>query len=208
MKTFRLAFTLLIVSFTVGCGSDTPSAPLKSDSGAVQAKPVTIPLNANGQTAEQQNINDRIAVTNDPTKVLWVHLIALDGRIIRRMPVRGKVTSSNKRLEPKHYASASGEYKWDLPTDDKGYHIDEKIGPDGTYGESDNYIFWFDTLHRYHQYGTAGGIGYLLTDYPIDLANPMDAITGMYNVQKEAYEWQQQQEHKLKAEDAKAKANK
>lgn len=78
------------------------------------------------------------------------------------------------------------------------------MGPDGTYGNSDNYIFWFDPMNRYHQYGTAGGIGYLLTDYPIDLENPIDAVTGMYNVQKEAAAWQAQEEAKLKVAEGKS----
>lgn len=47
-------------------------------------------------------------VTTDPTKVMWIHLIALDGKIIRRMPVRNKITSSGKRLEPKHAAAGLG----------------------------------------------------------------------------------------------------
>ena len=46
--------------------------------------------------------------------------------------------------------------------------------------------------------GTAGGLGYLLTDYPIDLANPMDEITGLYNAHKAAQAWQEEQETLLR----------
>jgi hypothetical protein len=209
---FILVLTLALGTlFLTGCGLfDTPPpvSPAKSESGAVQAKPFVVPVNSQGHTTEQQNIYDRQRVTTDPTKVLWIHLIALDGKIIRRMPVRCKATSSNKRLEPKHLVAVGwgqGGDSWNLPTEENGFHTDEKIGPDGTYGDSDNYIFWFDPMHRYHQYGTAGGIGYLLTDYPIDLANPMDEVTGMYNMQKAAWEWQQRQEEKLRAEEAQTK---
>jgi hypothetical protein len=66
--------------------------------------------------------------------------------------------------------------------------------PDGTYGSSDNYVFWFDPQHRYYQWGTAGGLGYLLTDFPIDLTNPQDLVTGMYNTDNAAFQWQQNQE--------------
>ena len=69
-----------------------------------------------------------------------------------------------------------------------------------TFGQSDNYIFWFDPQLRYHQWGTAGGLGYLLTDYPIDLRNPQDLITGLYNMDKVAYEWQKLQEKQMKEE--------
>jgi len=53
-------------------------------------------------------------------------------------------------------------------------------------------------MRRYHQWGTAGGLGYLLTDYPIDLQNPIDEITGLYNLHKAAYEWQKTEEAKLR----------
>ena len=155
-----------------------------------------VPKNSQGNTVEQQNVIDRIAVTTDPTKVMWIHLIALDGKIIRRMPVRNKVTSSGKRLEARHFVS--NPQNGSTPPLSGGNYTDELIQPDGTFGESDSYIYWFDPQHRYHQYGTAGGIGYLLTDYPIDLANPMDEVTGMYNMSKAAHEWQLLQEAVLK----------
>jgi hypothetical protein len=154
-------------------------------------------------TVEQQNINDRIKVTTDSTKVMWIHLISFEGNIIKRMPIRNKVTSSGKRLEPRHAATSGNQW---LPsagvavpnTNERYYETDELIQPDGTYGESDPYIFWFDPMGRYHQWGTAGGLGYLLTDYPIDLENPIDKITGLYRVQEEAMKWQKTQEEQLK----------
>ena len=138
---------------------------------------------------------------------MWSHLIPLDGKIVKRMPVRGKVTSSGKRLEPTTAASGgagSGFYP-DSPfkVGENGYwKTNEFIQPDGTYGNSDPYIYWFDPQGRYHQWGTAGGLGYLLTDYPIDLHNSQDEITGMYNLDKAAYEWQQRQEVELKKKES------
>jgi len=174
-----------------------------SASGAKQAAIIKVPLNSKGNTCEQQNILDRTKVTTDPTKVMWIHLVALDGKIIRRMPVRNKVTSSGKRLEPTSAAVyGTMDHKGDLPSYD-GYYTEERIQPDGTYGGSDNYIYWFDPMGRYHQYGTAGGIGYLVTDYPIDLENPIDAVTGLYNANKAASEWQEKEEAKLKAKEGK-----
>jgi hypothetical protein len=106
-----------------------------------------------------------------------------------------------KRLEPAS-ACSSDSY---LPTVNykktdgtEGYfYTCELIQPDGTFGQSDAYIFWFDPTHRYFQYGTAGGIGYLLTDFPIDLSNPLDAITGMYNADHAAFQWQQDQQKQM-----------
>jgi hypothetical protein len=187
--------TLMLV--TAACGPQ----PQIGTGGAQQVEDLgfKIPKNAQGNTVEQQNIIDRIRVTTDPTKVLWIHLIALDGHIILRTPVAHKVTSSGKRLEP---VAASGGGSVLLPQviykngagEENYYYTEELIQPDGTFGNSDAYIFWFDPQHRYFQYGTAGGIGYLLTDFPIDLSDPLDAITGMYNADLAASQWQKLQE--------------
>jgi hypothetical protein len=175
-----------------------PATAQQSASGASQAKPNEVPKNSKGNTVEQQNINDRLNVTQDTTKIMWIHLISLDGKILRRMPVRNKVTSSSKRLEPTQAIAMSGEYKRGEYPSYNGYYTPELIQPDGTYGSSDPYIYWFDPMGRYHQWGTAGGLGYLLTDYPIDLANPIDEITGLYRVHVEAAKWQATEEAKIK----------
>lgn len=186
----------------MGNGSCGPQ-PQVSSSGAVQKGSASVPMNSKGRTVEQQNIDDRIKVTTDPTKVMWIHLISLDGKIIQRMPVRNKVTSSGKRLEPKQ--AGNGPYSGvPMPGQrDAQFTTDEFIQPDGTFGDSDPYIYWFDPTGRYHQWGTAGGLGYLLTDYPINLENPIDKVTGLYNAHAAAAAWQAQQEAELRAKEGK-----
>lgn len=200
---------LLIFGFfllTAQSNCDGTNTQQVSKSGArVVSDIIKVPLNANGNTVEQQQIMDRIRVTNDPTKVMWIHLIALDGTIVTRMPVRNKVTSSGKRLEPKHAADSGGWYPdapFNMPGSQSHFETDEFIQPDGTFGDSDPYIFWFDPPGRYHQLGTAGGMAYLKTDYPIDLRNPRDTITGLYNMEQKAWEWQKQQEEVLRKKEA------
>lgn len=204
-KVIRILILPIVLIFCMGNNGCESSQGQVAMGGAEQVKNVEgVPKNSHGNTVEQQNIMDRIKVTTDPTKVLWIHLVGLDGKIIKRMPVRNKVTSSGKRLEPKHAAGTSGFY----PNAGIGsYETDEFMQPDGTYGDSDAYIFWFDPMGRYHQWGTAGGLGYLLTDYPIDLEDPIDKITGLYKAQREAAEWQRVQEEQLRQlEAAKVKA--
>jgi hypothetical protein len=205
LKTIFLFMILLLVS----CQSEVTQ---HSSSGATQVdltKFYNIPINANGFTVEQQQIKDRYDVTNDPTKIMWVHIIApMTGKLITRISVRNKISSSGKRLEPVHAVDGTGSYpnspvKYtdsDGETTNSYFETDEFIQPDGTYGSSDAYQYWFDTYGRYHQLGTAGGLGYLLTDYPIDLNNPQDEVTGLYNAQKAAYDWQKIEEEKLKKE--------
>ena len=180
--------------------------PLTATGGASQVTDLgfRMPKNSQGNTVEQQNILDRIKVTTDPTKVLWIHLISLDGKIIQRMPVARKVTSSGKRLEPITAIGAETGAPSFKGSNDYTYYTNEFMQPDGTFGSSDPYIFWFDPMHRYHQWGTAGGLGYLLTDYPIDLRNPQDLISGMYNADKDAAAWQKLQEESLCKQEGKS----
>lgn len=208
--TLVAAVVLAISPLLLG-NSSCDSKPQVSSSGATQVGAgQTVPKNTRGRTAEQQNIEDRIRVTTDPTKVMWIHLISLDGKVISRMAVRNKITSSGKRLEPKHASPYGNGYY--MPS--SGIHVpgtgkentfatSELIQPDGTFGDSDAYIFWFDPTGRYHQYGTAGGIGYILTDYPISLENSIDKVTGLYNVEKQAAAWQEQQEATLRQKEGK-----
>jgi hypothetical protein len=176
-----------------------------SASGAEQIEPIRVPKNAKGNTVEQQNINDRLTVTTDPAKLLWIHLIALDGKIVKRMPVRGKVSSSGKRLEPSKVVVDPQSSSGNFPSYG-GYFTDERIEADGTYGSSDPYIYWFDPIGRYHQWGTAGGLGYLVTDYPIDLEDQIDKITGLYNADKAASAWQAEQEARMQAHEVRRNA--
>lgn len=200
MRRRTLTTLGLITVVAVSLGNDGCGEPQKSMSGAAQVTSVPkVPKNAKGNTVEQQNIIDRMAVTTDPTKVLWIHLIALDGKIIKRMPVRNKITSSGKRVEAKHAVGDSSYY----PAAGNGFRTDELIQIDGTYGDSDPYIYWFDPMGRYHQWGTAGGLGYLTTDYPIDLADPIDQITGLYKVHEAAAKWQAEQEADLRKKEDK-----
>jgi len=196
-KAIILIVMVLLALVTLGNTGCDENEKQVSSSGATQASEFfKFSKNADGNTCEQQNIFDRYKITTNFTKVMWIHLIALDGKIVKRMPVRWKVTSSGKRLEPTHAADGN-EYFPDVNSS-SSFNTDEFIEADGTYGNSDPYIFWFDPMGRYHQWGTAGGLGYLLTDYPINLENPQDQISGLYNMDKIAHEWQLLQEEKLK----------
>ena len=196
-------FAVIGISST-GCDeATTGSSTQVASTGATQVTDFTqVQKNSHSRTVEQQNIMDRIEVTTDPTKIMWIHMIALDGTIISRMAVRNKVTSSGKRLEPRHSVTyPRGEYggggTYPMVPGTKDGITDEFIQPDGTFGDSDSYIFWFDPQGRYHQWGTAGGLGYLLTDYPISLTDPIDEITGMYNAYSASQAWQEEQETQL-----------
>lgn len=199
-KVFRYFSMLLIICLLMSNTDCQSNQEQTSISGAEQIESMEqVRKNSHGKTVEQQNIEDRTMVTTDPTKILWMHIYALDGKIIFRNPVRCKVTSSGKRLQP---VGAVDTNMYNMPdVGYGGYETAELIQPDGTFGSSDPYIYWFDPMGRYHQKGN----GYLLTDYPIDLKNPTDEITGLYNVHKAAYEYQKIEEQKLRQKESQNK---
>ena len=196
-----VALPLSLSLLTISCDDITVKREQTSSSGAKTtniSNDFRVSLNAEGKTTEQQNILDQKRVTSDPTKILWIHLVDMNGRMYLRTPVRCKVTSSGKRLEPT--SCAAGMSKGDGFTSYYGavapnnHRTTELIQIDGTYGSSDPYIYWFSPDNHYFQKGD----GYLLSDMPIDIKNPVDEITGLYRANEAAVAWQKEQEEKLK----------
>lgn len=188
-----ILISLLSIPLLSSCVPDN-SGGQKSVSGATQATVTGIAKNSKGFTSEQQNIQDRINVTTQIGKIMWMHLLNSQGDITKRFPVKNKTTSSGKSLEPSE-TTGGGEFK-KYPYFN-GYEVAEFIKPDGTYGSSGDYTYFFDPMGRYHQIGSAGMTTYLLTDYPIDLENQVDKVTGLYQVNQQAANWAAQQEQKL-----------
>jgi len=206
MKRLILLVALPLSLSTLMTSCDDPvqtRLPQESSSGAITmniSKEFHIPTNADDNTTEQQNILDQKKITSDPTKILWMHLVDMNGRMYLRTPVRCKVTSSGKRLEPTSCSAgmANGQgidtyYGAKTPG---GQRTTELIQIDGTYGNSDPYVYWFDPYGNYYQKGE----GYLLSNIPIDIKNPVDEITGLYRANEEAVKWQKEQEAKMKGE--------
>ena len=67
--------------------------------------------------------------------------------------MRGKVTSSGKRASPSTVANSEGRIRIRaiLPTAD-GNLTTEREQDDGSYGDSVDYIYWWDVNGVYHQH--------------------------------------------------------
>jgi len=154
MKKFLLQLTVGSVSFTtvaalwmmalttvvVGCNPAVQSA-----SGTKMATAGHVNVDANGHTVEQNAIIHKIAVENDPNKVWYLYVISpLDQKIIMKSTVKGKVTSSGKRLTPKD-ASASDTGRMTFRSNGYDFYTSSMPGEDGTYGDSAEYIYWIDS---------------------------------------------------------------
>ena len=199
MVALPLSLSIMLNS----CGlPDLPATPPQQSSSGAKTVNVGnqfhIATNAKGNTSEQENIIEQKEMTSDPTRILWMHLVDMNGRMYLRTPVRCKVTSSGKRLEPTSCVAGynGGQYaEWYGAKTPGGQRTTELIQIDGTYGSSDPYVYWFSPMGNYFQKGD----GYLLSDMPIDIKNPVDEITGLYRANEAAAAWQKEQEKKLAA---------
>lgn len=171
MKKIGLIAALM---FAAGCDVrfSSNSAP-KSASGVQQATAHVETNPSSGMTVEQENVVRRLSNDNKPGAIKHLYIISpFTGDVLIYSAVKGKVTSGGKRLTPKTVTSTDGEFvDGDLrgiAVDIGGYHrrTSEVIQDDGTYGDSVEYIFWWDTKGVYHQQGIEGSIWHV-SDQPL-----------------------------------------
>ena len=159
MKWYTLFLSLLISGLITMSGCDAKTREPVASSG-VKPTQVDVPVNADGITVEQQNIRERLLMDNEVGSIKHLYVIsAYSGQTIIYSTVRGKVTSSGKRLSPTSIVvGASGEYR--RPGFSAGQNkmvTDEVVQDDGTYGSSIPYLYWWDTKGVYHQHYVSGG---------------------------------------------------
>lgn len=149
----------------------TPSAI----SDIKQAK-AEVHVGADGLTNEQRNVKDRYKMDSLPGAIKHLYVqSAYTGDVLLYSTVRGKVTSSGKRLSPTTvYAGAleSGNNPvrlFGIPTSIGGIeqHTTEVLQDDGTYGSSTEYLYWWDAQGRYHQHYPNGGQIIHVTNEPL-----------------------------------------
>lgn len=160
----------LLMGNKSGCEQDRP-AP-QAASGVKEAKAQVI-TGADGLTVEQRNVRDRLVVDNKVGAIKHLYIIsAYSGQVLIYSTVRGKVTSSGKRLTPTSVVvGANGEYKrpgFDVPQLGN-LTTSEVLQDDGTYGSSVEYLYWFDSKGVYHQQYVTGGMILHVSDQPVSV---------------------------------------
>lgn len=167
-------FTLILAAALLA-GCDMQHSTPQSASG-VRKTSVSVPTNSNGLTVEQQNVSDRLVEDNKPGSIKHLYVIsAYSGQVLIYSTVRGKVTSSGKRLTPvtvstsnPNNASSDG-----IPVAIGGMNLrtGEVLQDDGTYGSSSEYVFWWDTKGVYHQHYVSGGQILHVSNQPVSVKN-------------------------------------
>lgn len=164
MKKLLLFAALFLVTTAEDC--DGASSQAQAASGVKQTS-TTVATNAQGLTAEQQNVRDRLIEDNKPGAIKHLYVIsAYSGQVLLYSTVRGKVTSSGKRLSPTSVAAGTGNNCCG-GYDFQGRHTSEVLQDDGTYGTSVDYVYWWDTKGTYFQHYVTGGEILVVTSQPM-----------------------------------------
>lgn len=164
----RITVIVLLTVFFAAC-NDGGAYQQKSDSGVTKAT-TAVQTDVNGRTIEQENIIERLKRDNAPGSIKHLYIISsYTGDVLQYSTVNGKVTSGSKRLSPKtvngNGYNNSG-YSNTVHIGGTMYTTDEVLDDGGAYGESGNYMFWFDAQGNYHQYYPAGGTYVSICDKP------------------------------------------
>ena len=157
--------------FSLGADGCDGAPPPVSSSGVKKAN-VHVPVGADGLTAEQHNVGQRLQKDNEVGSIKHFYCISpYSGQTLIYSTVRGKVTSSGKRLTP---TSVNGGYSsngwyggFGVNIGGNTVYTNEVLQDDGTYGSSAEYLFWWDTKGIYHQQYVAGGCIIHISDQPL-----------------------------------------
>ena len=110
------------------------------------------------ENAEIDNIKNRLELTSKPSAIGYILLLNQMGQPIKYDSVKGKITSSGKRLTAPYYSSTGSL----APSDE------------GTWGSSDSYIYYWTTSGQYVQWSGT----YLYSDQPLRIEQPVLIIEG------------------------------
>ena len=162
----QILVTLTCLLLTAACDQQR-QAP-RSSSGVTKTTVAVATDPTTGLTIEQKNIGDRVDTDNTPGSIKHLYVISpYSGQVIIYSTVKGKVTSSSKRLSP----YTISDDVWGFPVDFDGVEkrTDEVLQDDGTYGSSVPYIYWWDSQGRYHQHFFTGGQIIHVSDNPLNV---------------------------------------
>lgn len=177
MQNFKflagLGIGLALILMSAKCGNDAevPQSVSGATKAEIKIKP-TMTFEGQQVTAEQFNILTRQKHANTPGSVKHVYIIsAFSGDVIIYSTVKGKVTSSGKRLNPyRVIVGSAGEWKrpgFTIGINNDEFVTDEMLQDDGTYGSSNKYLYWVDARGNGHEHYISGGQIVHVSDVPM-----------------------------------------
>lgn len=168
MKKLLTAIVIMLMLMFTGCEPDKQPV---SNSGVGMAQAV-VNTQSSGLTIEQENIKKRLELENMPGAIKHLYVIsAYSGQVILYSTVKGKITSSAKRLTPTTVTENGASYAMEVHIANRKYYTEEVIQDDGTYSSSIPYIYWWDVRGQYHQHFIEGGQILHISDKPMPVKN-------------------------------------
>ncbi len=175
MKLMKLMTIVVAALMLPSCIEETQPS---NASGSVSKKTVEVATDADGWTVEQKNIAERLKRDNVAGAIKHLYVISpYSGQVILYSTVKGKVTSSGKRLTPTSVAATDGQYVGSahmgmgVNINGQSKYTTEVLQDDGSYGSSCEYIFWFDSKGVYHSHFFTGGQIIHVADQPMPVKN-------------------------------------
>lgn len=151
-------FLSVLVLLSLGCEAAPSTAPTSKQVQEEKSQQAAANIRFDNN-AEIDNIKRRLELTSEPGLLGYIVLLNDAGQPIQYSTVKGKITSSAKRLtKPYDFVKINGEQ----------YRHDEQVpsgSDEGTYGSSDPYIYFWTTSGQYIQWNGA----YLYSDKPFRL---------------------------------------
>lgn len=176
-KELGIILSLLIALPLVGC-RERPRAMAVSNSG-VKKVSVKVKKNSQGHSVEQENIIKRLDMDNQPGSIKHLYLVNNDGECILYSTVKGKVTSSGKRLTPYRVVAGGSRAQYGSRVSGFGvnfggrtFETNEVLQDDGTYGSSEKYIYWWSHTGQYYQYIKSMSLSVIISDKPVRTLKP------------------------------------
>lgn len=157
MRNFRIVIVLVFSLIITSCNEYERDS---TSSSGIKKATVKIETGSDGLSVEQRNIVKRLKEDNTLGSIKHLYIIsAMSGQVIMYSTVDGKVTSGGKRLTPKTTSGEDGYTGSSMrfSVGNNTYRTTEVIQDDGTYGDSMNYLYWWDVKGVYHQHYITGG---------------------------------------------------
>lgn len=178
MKHLKVLSILFLAICVTLLSCDVPQESTPQSTSGVSKATVKVATDLNGHTTEQSNIMERYKRDNLPGSIKHLYLISdYSGQCLMYSTVKGKVTSSGKRLSPVTVSALDGQYVsgghqgFSVDINGEKHYTQEVLQDDGTYGSSSEYLYWFDSRGIYRQLYATGGTTIIVSDQPMAFKN-------------------------------------
>lgn len=152
----KLFLPIIAALSLTACGPENTATPTSNKQSQSQKAAEAAGSISYTENAEIDNIKRRLELTSNPGQIGFILLLNEMGQPIMYSGVKGKITSSSKRLTSpiQYYDVDKGEWS--------GTELNQSPSDEGTWGSSDPYVYFWTTDGQYVQWNGK----YLYSDKP------------------------------------------